>query len=101
MDYVKFIYRPLAARAARQALIGRNRAQRSPDRGRFTRADVDTLLKTAWRDYAERIVTLQPEPGIPFDEAPTFFRNLGGSWKKHGARTSCTSGSYTDRKDAA
>jgi hypothetical protein len=36
MDYVKFVYRPLAARAARQALVGRNRAQRSPDRGRFT-----------------------------------------------------------------
>ena len=50
MDYVKFVYRPLAARAARQTLVGRNRAQRSPDRGRFTRADVDALLKTAWGD---------------------------------------------------
>jgi hypothetical protein len=38
MDYVKFVHRPLAARVARQALVGRNRAQRSPDRGRFTRA---------------------------------------------------------------
>ena len=64
MDYVKFVYRPLAARAARQALVGRNRAQRSPDRGRFTRADVDTLLKTAWGDYAERVVKLPPEPTV-------------------------------------
>ena len=61
MDYVKFVYRPLAASAARQALVGRNRAQRSPDRGRFTRAEVDTLLKTAWGDYAERAVKLPPE----------------------------------------
>jgi hypothetical protein len=64
MDNVKFDYRPLAARAARQALVGRNRAQRSPDRGRFTRADADTLLKTAWRDYAERVVKLPPEPTV-------------------------------------
>jgi hypothetical protein len=64
MDYVKFVYRPLAARAARQALVGRNRAQRSPDRGRFTCADVETLLKTAWGDYAERVVKLPPEPTI-------------------------------------
>jgi L-2-amino-thiazoline-4-carboxylic acid hydrolase len=64
MDYVKFVYRPLAARAARQALVGRNRAPRSPDRGRFTRADVDTLLKTAWGDYAERVVKLPPEPTV-------------------------------------
>jgi len=32
MDYVKFLYRPLAARAARQVLVGRNRAPQSPDR---------------------------------------------------------------------
>jgi hypothetical protein len=64
MDYVKFVYRPLAARAARQALVGRNRAQRSPDRGRFTRADVEALLKTAWGDYAARVVKLPPEPTV-------------------------------------
>lgn len=64
MDYVKFVYRPLASRAARQALVGRNRAQRSPDRGRFTSADVDALLKTAWGDYAERVVKLPPEPTV-------------------------------------
>jgi len=51
MDYVKFIYRPLAARAAHHVLVGRNRARQSADRGRFTRADVDDLLKTAWVHY--------------------------------------------------
>jgi hypothetical protein len=64
MDYVKFIYRPLAARAARHALVGRNRARQSPDQGRFARADVDNLLKTAWGHYAERTGKLPPEPTV-------------------------------------
>jgi L-2-amino-thiazoline-4-carboxylic acid hydrolase len=64
MDYVEFVYRPLAARAARQALVGRNRAERSPDRGRFTRLDLDALLNTAWGDYAVRVVKLPSEPTV-------------------------------------
>jgi len=64
MDYVKFIYRPLAARAARQVLVGRNRVRQSPDRARFTHADVDALLKTAWANYAERVGKLPPEPTV-------------------------------------
>jgi hypothetical protein len=64
MDYVKVIYRPLAARAARQALIGRNRARKFPDQGRFTRADVDATLKMAWCHYAEQVGTLPREPTI-------------------------------------
>jgi hypothetical protein len=64
MDYVKFIYRPLVARAARQVLVGRVRAQRSPDRGRFTREDVENLLKNAWVDYAGRAQKLPHEPTV-------------------------------------
>jgi hypothetical protein len=64
MEYVSFIYRPLAARAARHVLVGRDRAQRSPDQGRFTRADVDGLLKRAWVDYAVRVQKLPHEPTI-------------------------------------
>ncbi len=64
MDYVKFIYRPLAAHAARQALVGRNRARQSPERGRFTRADVDCLLKTAWSYYAESVGDVPVEPTV-------------------------------------
>ena len=64
MDYVQFIYRPLAARAARQVLVGRNRARQSPYRGRFTRIDVDALLKTAWANYAERVGKLPAEPTV-------------------------------------
>ena len=64
MDYVKFIYRPLAGHAARWTLVGRNRARQSPERGRFTRADVNDLLKTAWVQYTEREGTLPPEPTV-------------------------------------
>jgi Resolvase, N terminal domain len=45
MDYVKFIYRPLVARAAHHVLVGRNRAPQSADRGRFNRRELLKLLK--------------------------------------------------------
>jgi hypothetical protein len=64
MDYVKFTYRPLVARAARHVLVGRSRARQSSDCGRFTRADVDDLLKTAWVHYAERVGKLPREPTV-------------------------------------
>jgi hypothetical protein len=64
MDYVKFKYRPLATHAARHVLVGRNRAPQSPDHGRFTRGDVDNLLKNAWLDYATRSEKLSPEPTV-------------------------------------
>lgn len=62
MDFVKFIYRPLAKRAARHVLVGRDRAPQSPERARFTRRDVDDLLKRAWIDYSVRSEKLPPEP---------------------------------------
>jgi Tripartite tricarboxylate transporter family receptor/Histidine kinase-, DNA gyrase B-, and HSP90-like ATPase len=34
-----------------------------------------------------RIIVTDNGHGIPHDEAPILFRNLGGSWKKHGAQT--------------
>lgn len=64
MDFVKLMYRPLAGRAARSSLIGRNRAPQSPERGRFTRKDVDGLLEVAWANYAGRVRQLPPEPTI-------------------------------------
>jgi hypothetical protein len=33
-----------------------------------------------------RIIVTDNGHGIPSGDAPTHFRNLGGSWKKHGAR---------------
>jgi hypothetical protein len=47
MGFVQLVYRPLAARAARQVLVVRNRARKSPELGRFARADVDRLLRAA------------------------------------------------------
>lgn len=35
----------------------------------------------------KRIIVTDNGHGIPHAEAPTLFRNLGGSWKRHGART--------------
>ena len=35
----------------------------------------------------KRIVVTDDGDGIPHADAPTLFRNLGGSWKKHGAHT--------------
>jgi ubiquinone biosynthesis protein len=64
VDYVKFIYRPLTARAARQVLVGRNRDRRSPDRGRFTRTDVAGLLEAAWLRYAREAGKLSAEPTV-------------------------------------
>jgi hypothetical protein len=64
MDYVRLVYRPLATGAARHALVGRNRTSGSADRGRFTRPDVDGLLKHAWRLYGDESVTLPVEPTI-------------------------------------
>lgn len=64
MDYVRLLYRPLARHAARQVLIGRNRAPHSPDQVRFTRSNVDDLLQKAWIDYATRWKKLPPEPTI-------------------------------------
>ena len=63
MDYVKFIYRPLAARA-RQVLVGRNRARQSSDQARFTRSDVDSLLEAAWLSYSKDVGKLPVEPTI-------------------------------------
>jgi DNA topoisomerase VI subunit B len=34
-----------------------------------------------------KIVVMDNGHGIPFSDAPTLFRNLGGSWKKRAART--------------
>jgi histidine kinase/DNA gyrase B/HSP90-like ATPase len=34
-----------------------------------------------------RITVTDNGHGIPFADAPPLFRNLGGSWKKHGGRT--------------
>jgi hypothetical protein len=64
MDWVRLIYQPLTARAARRVLVGRVRSRQAPEAGRFTRADADRFLKTAWTRYRERTPELAPQPTI-------------------------------------
>lgn len=48
---------------------------------------VDVELEYDALGSLSAIVVSDNGHGIPHDEAPTLFRSLGGSWKKHGART--------------
>lgn len=64
IDFVKLVYEPWTKRAARRALVGRLRARHSPERGRFTRDDVDGVLVAAWRTYAKRAPLLISQPTI-------------------------------------
>ncbi|WP_185966550.1 ATP-binding protein [Methylosinus sporium] len=50
-----------------------------------TRVDVD-LERDALGEIAKVIVSDNGE-GIPYEDAPSLFRRLGGSWKKNGLRT--------------
>ncbi len=51
-----------------------------------TRVDVDLEPDSLGGGIGKVIVTDNGE-GLPYEEAPALFRRLGGSWKKHGART--------------
>ena len=58
---LKSIVRPLLRWATRRALVGRSRSTFSPEKGRFTRADVDRIIRQLWRSYDELV------PGIPWE----------------------------------
>jgi ubiquinone biosynthesis protein len=62
MDWVKLVYKPVARRAAHRAIRGRVRDLHSPEKGRFTRADVDNLLKAAWHSYDTSAPSLPKQP---------------------------------------
>ena len=64
MDSVKLVYKPLAARAARRALIGRMRARLSPEKGRFTRRDVTRCLEGAWKRYDTGVGSVRVQPTV-------------------------------------
>jgi ubiquinone biosynthesis protein len=57
---LKLLYRPVTSRAARASLIGRNRDRNNPDKGRFTRAEVDNILKRVWLTY-DQLAPLVPQ----------------------------------------
>lgn len=58
MDVVRLLYQPLARVAAHRVLIGRRRSREAADQGRFTRGDVNELLKNAWARYCEEVGSL-------------------------------------------
>ena len=64
MDWINLVYRPLVTRVARRVLVGRARSRQAPERGRFTRAEIDEYLRTAWNYYRERVGDLTPQPTI-------------------------------------
>lgn len=64
MDVVGVLYPPLMKHAARRVLVGRPRTLQAPERGRFTRAEVNQFLETAWARYRERVRTLPSQPTI-------------------------------------
>src|SRR5262245_4544262 len=50
-----------------------------------TRVDIE--LKHNPLGQIEKVIVTDNGQGIPYADAPTLFRRLGGSWKKHGVRT--------------
>jgi hypothetical protein len=64
MDLVKLIYGSWSLRVARRVLVGRLRGRRSPEKGRFTRSEVDDLVEAAWRRYGDEAAQLLPLPTL-------------------------------------
>lgn len=64
MDLVRVLYPPLTRRAARRILVGRLRARQSPERGRFTRGEIDRYVDAAWTRYRERVRNLPAQPTL-------------------------------------
>ena len=58
----KLLFRRVAGWAAYQALIGRNRALHEPEKGRFTKVEVDRLLDHSWSGLDELVPDVAREP---------------------------------------
>lgn len=62
MNLVQRIYRPVIAHAARAAFVGKNRTRNEAERGRFTTAEVDRLVREAWRQVDQTAPNLPNQP---------------------------------------
>ena len=58
----KLFFRPVVGWAARRALGGRNRAPSKPEKGRFTKEEVDRLLDQSWHEFDELAPDVSREP---------------------------------------
>lgn len=61
---MKVICRPVTARAAHSGLMGRSRDRYNPDKGRFTRSEVDGILKQVWLTYDQLVPHVPQEPKL-------------------------------------
>jgi hypothetical protein len=64
MRSIRLIMRPWLSRAARRALVGRNRSRGAPEEGRFTRADVGRILDLTWQGFGALARALPREPTL-------------------------------------
>lgn len=55
-------FRPVVGWAAHRTLVGRNRAPSKPEKGRFTKVEVDRLLDQSWHDFDEVAPDVSREP---------------------------------------
>lgn len=62
--WVRTLFRPAVGWAAHQVLAGRDRSRQHPEQGRFTHADVDSILAETWRRYAELAPVAPDEPTL-------------------------------------
>lgn len=61
---LRIVFRPIIKRAARGGLIGRSRARDCPEMGRFTRVEVDEIVKEAWKGYEQLAPSVPKEPKL-------------------------------------
>ncbi len=58
----KMLVRPVTRRAARKALVGRNRSRHDLTLGRFTVSEVDALIEATWRAFDDMNMDVSHEP---------------------------------------
>lgn len=63
-NVAKMVFRPVVKRAAYNALVGRNRDPQRPEKGRFTRVEVDQILEDVWQDYDQFAPLVPQEPKL-------------------------------------
>ena len=58
----KLFFKPVVGWAARRSLVGRNRAPYVPEKGRFSKVEVDRLLDQSWNDFDEVVPDVSDLP---------------------------------------
>jgi len=61
---LKLIYQPVIRKAAIAGLAGRNRDHAQPDKGRFTRVDVEKMLAQVWKKYDQIVPNVKKIPAL-------------------------------------